>query len=69
MFPVVLLMAILPGLFPVVLLSVLNFLIYRSIARATRNHNNISSDTRWGKGEGVVNGGKGGRGGGGGLLH
>ncbi|XP_023328686.1 uncharacterized protein LOC111701573 [Eurytemora carolleeae] len=35
------------GLLPVILLSVLNFCIYRSIAKATRNHNNISSDIRY----------------------
>ena len=34
------------GLIPVLLLSVLNFFIYRSISRATASHNNISSAHR-----------------------
>ena len=34
------------GLIPVLLLSVLNFMIYRSISRATATHNNISSSHR-----------------------
>lgn len=34
------------GLVPVVMLTVLNFLIYRSISRATAAHNNISSAHR-----------------------
>ena len=34
------------GLVPVLLLAGLNFLIYRSISRATATHNNISSAHR-----------------------
>lgn len=34
------------GLLPVILLSVLNFMIYRSISKATATHNNISSSHR-----------------------
>jgi len=34
------------GLIPVLLLSILNFMIYRSISRATATHNNISSSHR-----------------------
>ena len=37
------------GVIPIVLLSFCNLMIYRSISKATENHNNISSaSNRWG---------------------